>query len=38
VEYKLPKEYEDKKEVLISNYSSIKQGRLRPYEALMYRV
>lgn len=38
VEYKLAKEYEDKKEVLISNYGITKPGKLRPYEAFMYRI
>ncbi|ABX42703.1 glycoside hydrolase family 13 protein [Lachnoclostridium phytofermentans] len=38
VEYNIPKEYEEKKEVLISNYGLSLTGRLRPFEAIMYRV
>lgn len=37
-EYQMPKEYEDIKELIISNYGTNIPGKLRPYEAFMYRI
>lgn len=37
-EYKLPKEYENRKELLISNYDTTVRNQLRPYEAYMCRI
>ena len=38
IEYKLPKEYENSKELLISNYETTVTNQLRPYEAYMCRI
>ncbi len=37
-DYQLPKEYEYTGELLISNYEDTVSNKLRPYEALMYKV
>ncbi|WOO34523.1 alpha-glucosidase [Anaerocolumna sp. AGMB13020] len=37
-DYQLPKEYEYAGELLITNYEDTVSNKLRPYEALMYRV
>ncbi len=38
INYQLPKEYEYTGELLISNYEDTVSNKLRPYEAIMYRV